>query len=613
MPKQERKWFDSIGFLKNQLSPVQKCVTSLVNAPGVMLLYLTGCRQFGKSYWVYDYLLKAIYRSKDKNFAVIIPLDTELNRFLTEQLVKPFGKDTNGRKCENIEDVRVPVQTETKQKMQQFVTKFDKSSGTPVIHFHNGCKLFFFAANANPEQHIPGNTFELVVADEVSKYAYDISHIVIPTLMHSNGVFIGTTTLNEDDPENWFAIDILNEYKEKGIKVLPQKDPQLFCGLDVYKKEINEVIEIVNAAGEIKVEEMNAKSLLVIGDFENIYPWIYNGEEVYKYVLKQRALGNITETAWQVLYKCNPKVASTRVIVNYDPTINELQWDERINSIKGYLVGGYDHGKGSTIDNRCAAGWAKVLCLYDENNPKFEQYIILESGRFQDEEAELSNVSRFLEHLNMPIGCDSSLFKKSFAGNTIHDSPDIFRFYNHQKNLRNKLLPSSGEKLANNSRLRKTFWEKGLKLSLPIQEAIREHKKTMEYKVNGIEFDTQNYIFYTHPIYKDKPGCQIYIVVDKYDESRNAQLRKEIKNWKKTKNKEGKLIEPKNAEIDVWDAASMAILTWQMNREIIINFYNKSNKQIKKTKKYINLNPAGGIKLQKGMTLESFTVKNNFL
>lgn len=378
-------------------SPVQQVVEDIFSVDTVTQLALTGCRQFGKSWWVFRHLVMDIYNCVDKNFAVIIPLDSELDRFVGEQLTKPFGLDSDGRKCPSIEVVRIPVKTDKGYMFKKFVKSFNRGD-VPYITFYNGCKLFFFAGNANPEQHIAGNTFRLIIQDEWAKFTRDITRIILPTLLHEKGKLICTTTLNEKDPYNWFAIDIIKNYKEKGDKVISD-DPTVTCGLDIYKKEINTSLSIMDVEGKLHEETIHAKSILIIGDFESIYPWIYNGTEVYKRVMSDYAIGNITEEDFQILYKCNPSGSNLQIISNYDSEINEIEYNSEIENLQGTLIAGYDQGKGSSIENRCAAGWAKVLCLYDLANPLFEQYLILESGNFYDEEAELSNVSEFLDGL----------------------------------------------------------------------------------------------------------------------------------------------------------------------------------------------------------------------
>lgn len=593
------KYFDAVQYLTLKYEPVQQVIEKIVNLPNVIQLILTGCRQFGKSWWAYRHLIEDIVANVDKNYAIIIPLDTELERFLSEQLTKPFGLDENGRKCTSIESVRIPMKTESGYHFKRLVTKFDRGD-VPQITFFNGCKLFFFAGNANPEQHIPGNTFRLIIQDEWAKFTKDITRIIQSTLLHENGKLICTTTLNEKDPTNWFATKILKDYKEKGARIIPKSFDQL-CGLDVYKKEVKANLEIMDQAGNIHATNVEGKSVLIVGDFESIYPWVHHGQDLYQRVMTEKALGILTEDDYQVLYRCNPSVRNLQILSNYNPDVNLLDISDVKDIDERFPIQliGYDHGSGKSIDNRCAIGWARVACITDPLRPNFEQYIILESGNLFDEDANTENVAVFLDEFNLPVATDPSIFHQKWSG--IHEKPDVFRFFRYAPNLQKKIFPASGAKLNNSSRDRVTFWQKALLPSKSIEESIKISKQL------NVEFDTANYIEYSNPLDSSLPGCQIYIAIDKYQPQLNVQLIEEIETWKKRQNKAGDFVEPIRAKIDTWDSGSLGILGFQRNKNLIMNFYNKKPKVTQERKQI-------GIKqhtvVPKGMSIMS--LNNNF-
>jgi len=597
MPKKPNKlkqWFDAVNFWKLKYSAVQRVVENIVNSGDVTEVILTGCRQFGKSFWVFRHLLLDIMKNPDKNYAVIIPLDTELKRFLSEQLTKPFGMDSNGKKAIDIEEIRIPFKTAGGEEMKPVVKKFEKS-GVPSITFFNNSKLFFFAGNANPTQHIPGNVFRMAVQDEWAKFLRPINKEIQSTLIHENGTLISTTTLNEEDPNNWFATKIIRSFKEDGIKILPAHKMQL-AGLDIYKKEITEEMEIMDIKGNTHKEIVSGKSILIIGDFEEIYPFVYNGQNIYKRVQVDRKRGTISEVDYQLMYKCNPEASPMQIISNFSGKRNTIDITnvEDIDSLFDYQIVGYDHGNGSKIDRNCAIGWARIGIKLDENNPLYKQFVILDSGNLVDEQARGEYIAGFMDRFNLPIAVDPSMFWVRTAG----ENPEVYNIFKHNMDLKKRVFPANGEKLNNRSRDRVAFWQKALLLSKPVDMAEKEAI------IAGNIFDPASYVEYKNILDDSLYSTQILIARDKNNPLVNKELISQIEGWKRTRNKKGEIVEPRRATIDIWDAASLGILGYLKNTTAVQSFFSGTRAKKKERVTQVGMS---GTPMPKGLRLTSFT------
>lgn len=534
--------FFAVNFWNIKYSPVQDVVEKLCNHPEVNNLILTGCRQFGKSFWIYRHLIEDVNSNPNKHYAIVIPLDSELDRFLSEQLLKPFGKDNLGHAPKRLEEILIPISKGKEIIYTRFVKRFNRN-GIPVLTLYNDAKIFFYSAS-NAENHIPGNTFRMVIQDEWSKFKFDITNIIQPTLIHENGTLISTTTLNENDPNNWFA-KMIESFKSKSVQVITQKEKTK--GLEIYQMKAHLKLDVIDKDFNTSVLEVNTKRLLIIGDFENIYPFIHNGIEIYARVQSDLQLGVISQENYELLYRFNPKVKNIQVLNNFRSDVNCLEVEEDIENLCSFQLVGYDHGKGA--DKTAACGWARIGIIMDKDNPEYEQYIILESGDLQHENAELQNVSSFLANFNLPIACDNTLFATSFSGP--NEYPNVYRFFKYEAKLQKLMFPYGGKALKNDSRTRITFWEKALLIST--EDSIIKYKKP----------------------FTDELGCQIYILQDKYKPDLNIKLIEQIENWKLKPSKNGTgLKEPRKSVIDIWDAASMAIEGYQKNKIKILS-YNK--------------------------------------
>lgn len=594
-PTETKQWFDATKFWDFEYSKVQKVVETICNSEGVTELILTGCRQFGKSFWVFRHLLLDIMKNEDKNYAVVIPLDTELKRFLSEQIVKPFGPNPEGRKADDIELIRIPFEKNGAWTMEPIVKKFEKS-GVPSITFFNNSKLFFFAGNANPTQHIPGNVFRMAIQDEWAKFLRPINKEIQSTLIHENGTLISTTTLNEEDPTNWFATDIIRSYKEDGVKVLPSKAMQL-AGLDIYKKEVTEEMELMREDGSTYKEVVVGKSVLIIGDFEKIYPFVYNGQEIYKRVQVDRKRGTISEIDYQLMYKCNPGASPMQILSNYRGEQNSLDVTgmtrEEVDDLFDYQLVGYDHGNGNSTDRNCAVGWARVGVILDKENPLHIQFVIIDSGELTDEQADSGHLALFMDSFNLPVAVDPSMFWIRTTGG----EPEIHNIFVHNMELRKKVFPASGDKLNNSSRSRVVYWQKGLMMSEPVDKVTKRAIEKREV------FDPTTYVEYKNPINPSEYSPQILIARDKNNPELNAKLVGQVEGWKRTRNRKGEVVEPKRATIDIWDGASLGILGYLKNTAAIQSFGKSIEKKRAKTKqvKVVHtLNP-------KGIKLTDFT------
>lgn len=579
MPKKAYKNnFFAYNFWTMEYSDVQKVVESLCNNSKVSNLILTGCRQFGKSFWIYRHLLLDACVNPSKLYAIVIPLDSELDRFLSEQLIKPFGKDKDGNTPQQLEDVMIEMKNKAGSPIYIKVVKHFSRSGVPCLTLFNNSKIYFFAGNANPEQHIPGYTFRLVIQDEWSKFKRDITNLIQPTLIHEKGTLISTTTLNEEDPNNWFSKEI-NSFKDKGQKI--EGDLEKTRGLDIWKKEFNETLTVMNSNREFEEKRIHSLRLLILGDFEKIYPWIHNGQAIYLKVQSDYKLNLISEEDYQILYRCNPSVRNIQILSNYSRERNDLYLEsyQDIESLCTMQLIGYDHGKGT--DNTCPIGWTRLGIILNDDNLDYEQFVILDSGNLQGEKAEMQNVSKFIADFNLPVSCDTSMFKVSYSGG--REFPDVHRFFKYEPKLNGLMFPSNGLRLNNDSRDRINFW----------QRAMLNSKET-------------DFIQYQRP-FSEELGSQIYILQDKNKPSLNSQLIWEIENYKlKPDRYKLELKEPRKSKIDTWDSASMAILGWQRNKQKLLAMLSDKKVSRRPTlaiKKIVQSNYRTGNPLNQGVSV----------
>ena len=550
--KQENKdWFDAVNLYKVTLKPIQEVVDKLINAEGVSFLTFTGNRQGGKSFvGGRTFLFRAI-STPNELFGVAIPLDTELERFLTERLCDVIGPDEQGNRATDIRAVRIPIITTNSKGEEEIVmtplVKRFNTKEVPVMELFNNTRIMFFAGNANPEKHIPGNAYHTFWLDEYAKFTYSINREVLPAVTQKKGTVIATSTLNETNPDNWFNREIVMEFEKNGELQVP-KDPDAFCGLEIYKKVYNNVLVLKDLAGDEYKEEVRYQSIVAISRLDQCYRFMHNGEEVYKRALADLHMGNISQTEFNILYLGKADLGDTMELGNFNREVNLLAVPND-SKFPNQIVG-YDHGTGNTQSNTCAAAWARVAKIHNDN-PMYEQFVILDSGTLVDEHAETSSIAKKLDSFKMPIFTDATLWNTRMKG----EKSDIYHITKYAKGLSKRTYPAGGGKV-NRSQDRIRFWQKGMLL-----------------------VDSDSDIYYTNPLDESKPGCQIYIAVDKDDPERNAQLIKEIEEWRKIRGRDGMLKSNKRAVIDTWDAASMAVTAFQKQGYIIDRYYNNTPKK----------------------------------
>jgi hypothetical protein len=588
MPKKAKEvtYFDAINYWNIEYAPFQKKISQVIHSPDTSIVHLLCTTQVGKSFIAYRDLMLEITkgynklpneeRMKDKLFFTIIPLDNELDKFFGEQFLKPFGKDKNGNIPTNIDNIRIPImQEDGTWKLTKIVKRFNRN-GVPVIEFFNNCKCFFFAADANPEKHLPGYTFYKGVYDEYAKFKGDITHIVSDRLMREKGTLLTVTTLNENDYNNWYTQDIYRHYKNNGTLIIPNKESDL-CGLEIYKIESNEEIELdrIDKNGNLSKEKVKNKnkSFLIIGDLEKIYPYAHDGENIYLRVRNHIKQGIKDEDYYQAIHRCNPNVhTNLRILSNYNAENNQLDIIGRVKEIDElfpYQAIGFDPGKagGGRYDSN--VGWARVGMRLDPEKPKYEQFCILDSGILNMQDAYLDNLIPFLLNFNLPIFTDNSIWKvtNNTSEGKICPVDEYFRIAKQLGRLieaKANFKPAGGENRRNDSSQRSAFWQQGLSVFKNAEEAsIYLQNKRLPFNIN-------EYTQYYRP-FTDEPGSQILIATDKYNISLNARLIFEIENWKKSYDKEGNIKEmgSNKAKIDCWDATSLGVSGLQVHRKFL--------------------------------------------
>jgi len=587
MPKtaKPQTYFDADDYWNNKYADFQKVISQIIHSPDTSIVHVLMTPQVGKSYLAYGDLfysategydrLPSEGRMKDKLFFTVIPLDNELDKFFGEQFLKPFGKDKDGNIPTNIENIRIPViQADGSWKRVKLVKRFNRN-GVPVIELFNNCKIFFFAADANPEKHLPGYTFYKGVYDEYAKFKSDITHIVSDRLMREKGTLLTVTTLNENDYNNWYTQDIYKYYKSNGTLIIPDKEADL-CGLEIYKIETNEEVELnrLDKNGnltKVKVQNRN-RSFLIIGDLEKIYPYAHDGENIYLRVRNHVTQGIKTEEYYQAIHRCNPNVhTNLRILSNYNAENNQLDITGREKEIEAMFpvqAIGFDPGKADGTKQASNIGWARVGMRTDPNNPKFMQFCILESGILNKDDAILDNVIHFLLDFKLPILTDNSIWKvtgRSRDGDIhpIDQYYDIAKKIDRYKEAFKLFQPAGGKNLKNDSNQRVSYWQAGLSVF-----ASPDDKKRY---LDGLPFDSSDYVQYQKP-FTENAGSQILIATSKTNISLNERLIKEIENWKKTFDKDGKIKEGggKRSKIDCWDGASLGVdglIVWRRSIE----------------------------------------------
>lgn len=594
MPKKAKETtnhFDAEDYWKIKYAPFQKVISQIISYPNTRLVHVCMTTQAGKSFLATKNLSDTITegydklpsspegkkRMKDKLFFVVTTQNSELKRFFGEQLIKPFGKDKNGNIPMSIEDVRIPImQEDGSWKLTKLVKRFNKNDGVPTIEFFNNCKIFFFAADANAEKHFPGYTFKKGLYDEFAKFNADITHMVRDRLMHENGTLLTVTTLNENDPNNWYTRDIFHHYKKKG-KLIVENTPGQLCGLEIYKIEIDEQTEInrLDIDGNIQIEIVRNQenSFLIIGDLEKIYPYAYNGEQILLSVRNDVKLGVKTEDQYQAINRCNPNVhTNLRILSNYNADNNQLDITGRhdeINALFPYQAIGFDPGKagGSRFDSN--VGWARVGMRLNPELPKHEQFCVLDSGILNMQDAYLDNLIPFLLNFNLPIFTDNSIWKvtNNTSDGKICPVDEYFRIAQQLGRLNEakaNFKAAGGGNLRNDSNQRSAFWQQGLLVYKDTQEASNYlQSKRLPFNIN-------EYTQYHRP-FTDEPGSQILIAIDKYNISLNTRLIFEVENWKKTHDKEGNIREmgSSKAKIDCWDGTSLGVSGLQVYRNFL--------------------------------------------
>lgn len=583
MPRKAKEinYFYAVEYWKPKYAPFQQIISQVIQSANTKVVHVCTTTQVGKSFLAYNDLLHTITRGwnklpnseegknrmKDKLFFVVGTTDNELKRFFGEQLLKPFGKDKDGNLPVSIDSIKITImQEDGKEIFIPLVRKFNINTGVPTIEFFNNCKLFFFAENANPEKHLPGYTFKKGLYDEFAKFNGDITHMVSDRLMHEKGTLLTVTTLNEDDPHNWYTQNILNHYKKNGKLITEQKQGQL-CGLDIYKIEIDEKVEVerFNDKGELEKQFVSNKenSFLIIGDLEKIYPYAHNGEEIYLQIRNDVSRGTKTEDAYQAIHRCNPNINhNLRILSNYNAERNLLDITGKKRELEmlfPYQAIGFDPGKADGTKHSSNVGWARIGMRLDPQNPKFEQFCILDSGILNMQDALLDNLVPFLLNFNLPIYTDNSLFKVTSRTSTrvnrpVDDYLAIAKELGRYKEAHTLFKPAGGTNLRNDSSQRVAWWQ----IALSAFSNPEEKKNYLSQK--RLPFSIEDYVQYFKPFTEDA-GSQIQIAISNEEITLNERLIKEIENWKKTKDKDGKIKEmgSSKTKIDCWDAASLGV------------------------------------------------------
>lgn len=606
--------FDAVNFWENDLSPFQRAVKQVLDKEDTKIVHLLTSPQVGKSHFAYRDLFLRIFsgwdkaneqdRNKNKLYAIVFPLAGMLNSFLKEQIPKGFNKDAQGESFTDFKNIniRIPICIGVDKKgnyiykLKSIIKNVDYSSEISITFF-NGCRLICFHS-ANAEQHINGYPFNHIVFDEYSKHYKNIIHIASPRLLQTNGKLLTVTTLNEDNPANWYYYEIVKDYQDKGKLV--SDDRSIFCGLEIYKKSVNDVIEINNGKNIFYKEELKSSNYLLIGRFKKISPYIHNSRNVilaYEGYLRN---GDITAQQDKTLYQCDATLDEDRFLSNYNPSINDFYIEENNPyPLLSKIVIGYDHGSGLT-DEHSGIGWSLVGVIWDNNNPFFEQFIILDSGLFSGEQASLEYIVNFFNKYPYWIMCDNSLFWNRGYNKTLVES-----FFYEFKSLKKRMLPSTLNNLRNSSQQRIAFWQKALQVSLPFEKARLRALKRNEV------FNLENYIEYKNPFNPKVNGAQIYIAKSRENPTLNERLVWEMLNYKK-KIDNGKIKEYAKAKTDVWDAASYAILGLQQWKSKIKNRPDPAKKVENSNKKYtIDIYEIPD-KLGRKISLQNIYINNNF-
>lgn len=609
--------FDAINFWKNDLSPFQNVVKTALDKEETKIVHLLTSPQVGKSHFAYRDLFLRIFegwdgldekkKNRNKLYALVFPLASMMNSFLKEQIPKGFNKDKNNLSFVDIRniDVRIPICVGLDQqgkkifKMKSILTN-SSFTGDISFTFFNGCRLLCFHS-ANAEQHINGYPFNHIVFDEYSKHYKNIIHIASPRLLQTKGKLLTVTTLNEDNPANWYYYEIVKDFTSKS-KLISNDEP-IFRGLDIYKKTVNEDIEINLGNNTYSKERLVSSNYLLIGKFNKIVPYIHNSKVVKMGYSADIKNGDITPQQDRTLYQCDVSIDENRFLSNYIPEINNIYLDGvDVNSLLSKQVIGYDHGSGKTKDHS-GLGWARVGVIWDEKRPNFEQFIVLESGIFTGGDVAIDNVVKFFSKFPYWIFYDPSLLWDRGFGKTLIQS-----FFEEYPLLRKRMRPATFNNLKNDSRARIAFWQNALEMSLSMEQAKRKAMR------KGNPFDVENYIEYKHPVDNSSFGCQIYIAQDKENPKLNERLIWEILNYRKKSDKDGKIQEESKAKTDVWDATSYAILGLQQWKKKIINQPDPAVKVEGSKKRFTRTiyQPIYNQQTYRQIPIQQFNLNNNF-
>lgn len=606
--------FDARNFWIDDLSPFQSVVRKVLDKEETRIVHLLTSPQVGKSHLAYRYLFLKIFsgwdepneekRNKNKLYAIVFPLANMLGSFLKEQIPKGFNKNSKGETFTDFRNtnIRIPIcvgldkNSRPVYKMQSIIQDIDFGSEISITFF-NGCRLICFHS-ANAEQHINGYPFSFIVFDEYSKHYKNIIHVASPRLLQTNGKLLTVTTLNEDNPANWYYYEIVKDYLEKGKLI--SNDRSIFCGLEIYKKSVEDFIEINDGKNNYHKEKLKAANYLLIGRFNKISPYIHNSKIVrlaYEAYIRN---GDITHQQDRALYQCDASIDEDRFLSHYNPNINDFYIEDypQVEKMVSKQVIGYDHGSGLT-DEHSGIGWARVGVIWDNNRPNFEQFIIFESGLFTGEEAALDNLVNFFSKYPYWIFCDNSLFWNRGFGKNL-----LISFFSEFKSLKGRMLPSTLNDLRNSSAQRIAFWQKALQVSLPIEKA------RLKFLKRGEVFEPENYIEYKNPFNPNINGAQIYIARSRENPTLNERLVWEILNYKK-KQENGKIKEYSKAKTDVWDAASYAILGLQQWKNKIKDRpdpVQKNNTKEVEEKNFYKTPP----KVQGQKVVQRFFLRGNF-
>jgi hypothetical protein len=550
----------------------------IIDTSKVGQLYITMSPTEGdvKDLMIDDILLEA-FGGKDTIYdlnAIFITPPTEWWDYMSYSFQKDYGL------YKYWQDNNWLIMSEGTPYVKLFIRDLSNSGRGKKSQLHYTGKLFTgadilcVAANHNLNKTVRGRKIKGVYGEEMGEYPKDPFGAILPSVLKQNGWMMYAGTPNETNPLNW----TYEKYTEVINSPYVEKERQY--GIDFYTSAV--ALEVPISAEDLldgsvgEQQTVTQKTTWAIGDLENIFPYVYQGNISFANIQASRknphkvvyhldsqnkpikdAKGNLlfdivptgipnpsgllTDEQYEREFRVRFNAGDVTVFKDFSDEINVIDHTlfkpERYNCIAGYDHGTADENDLANIKQEgriSASAYAKVACIPIMGTDEY-QYVIYDGGYISD--PTLTDISSTWHNLlleGMPIIAENALWKKTIKG----VKSDFMEILESNKYLLQDPRSYTGRGIF---KCHKRVAQKKIP---DLNKWFREDKFLPHGRINPTK--------YIHPVDITKTGRKIFITSNCQD------LIRFFKTCTLVVNKKGEKVE-KKIRNDIYDAATYVI------------------------------------------------------